>query len=51
MELLHHRVREELESLPEDTKERFRRIAELIQSYGLERSEWDLALERAKGVK
>ena len=37
VELLDDRVREELESLPFDMQARFRRIAELIQAYGLER--------------
>ncbi|MEZ6074070.1 MAG: type II toxin-antitoxin system RelE/ParE family toxin [Pirellulales bacterium] len=37
VELLDDRVQEELESLPEDMKARFRRIVELIQGYGLER--------------
>jgi phage-related protein len=37
VELLDDRVQEELESLPDDMKARFRRIVELIQGYGLER--------------
>ena len=37
VELLDDRVREELGSLPDDMKARFRRIVELIQGYGLER--------------
>jgi phage-related protein len=37
VELLDDRVREELEALPLDMRARFRRIAELIQGYGLER--------------
>lgn len=37
VELLDDRVRAELESLPVDMQARFRRIAELIQGYGLER--------------
>ncbi len=37
VELLDDRVREELESMPFDIQARFRRIAELIQGYGLER--------------
>ncbi|MGO9895284.1 MAG: type II toxin-antitoxin system RelE/ParE family toxin [Bryobacteraceae bacterium] len=36
VELLDDRVRDEVEALPADMKARFRRIAELIQSYGLE---------------
>ena len=37
VELLDHRVREELEDLPSDRKARVRRIVELIQTQGLER--------------
>ena len=37
VELLDDRVRDELEALPPDMRARFRRIAELIQEYGLER--------------
>jgi len=37
VELLDDRVREELEILPHDMQARFRRIVELIQTYGLER--------------
>jgi hypothetical protein len=37
VELLDDRVRDELEALPPDMQARFRRIAELIQGYGLER--------------
>lgn len=37
VELLDHRVRDELETLPLDMLARFRRIVELIQGYGLER--------------
>ena len=37
VELLDDRVREELEILPADMRARFRRIVELIKSYGLER--------------
>ena len=36
VELLDDRVRDELEALPPDMQARFRRIAELIQGYGLE---------------
>jgi phage-related protein len=36
VELLDARVRDELDALPFDMRARFRRIAELIQSYGLE---------------
>lgn len=36
VELLNETVAAELEALPNDMKARFRRIAELIQSYGLE---------------
>ncbi len=36
VELLDDRVRDEVEALPADMKARLRRIAELIQSYGLE---------------
>ena len=37
VELLDDRVRDELDALPPDMQARFRRIAELIQGYGLER--------------
>jgi phage-related protein len=37
VELLDHRVHDEIEALPEDMKARFRWIVQLIQSYGLER--------------
>ncbi len=37
VELLDDRVQDELEELPVDMKARFRRIVELIQTYGLER--------------
>jgi phage-related protein len=37
VELLDDRVRDELDALPPDLQARFRRIAELIQGYGLER--------------
>ena len=37
VELLDDRVRDEIEALPPDMQARFRRIAELIQGYGLER--------------
>jgi phage-related protein len=36
VEILDARVRDELESLPDDMKARFRRIVELIQGHGLE---------------
>jgi phage-related protein len=36
VELLDHRVREELEALAPDMQARFRRVVELIQGYGLE---------------
>lgn len=37
VELLDDRVRDELDALPVDMQARFRRIAELIQGYGIER--------------
>ena len=37
VELLDHRVRDELDALPPDMQARFRKIVELIQGYGLER--------------
>ncbi len=36
VEVLDARVQEELDALPGDMKARFRRIVELIQTYGLE---------------
>ena len=36
VELIDERVRDELESLPDDMKALFRRIVELIQAFGLE---------------
>lgn len=36
VDLLDSSVREEIEALPADMKARFRRIVELIQTYGLE---------------
>jgi phage-related protein len=38
VELLNGQVRNELDALPADMRARFRRIVELIQSYGLERT-------------
>jgi phage-related protein len=61
VELLDDRVRDELEALPFDMQARFRRIAELIQEYGLERvhephikhlhgSLWEMRMKGKDGI-
>lgn len=61
VELLDHRVHDEIEALPEDMKARFRRIVELIESYGLERvhephvkflegSLWEMRIKGRDGI-
>jgi phage-related protein len=61
VELLDGRVREELDALPADMKARFRRIVELIQSYGfdqlrephvrhLEGSLWEMRMKGKDGI-
>ena len=61
VELLDDRVREELDLLPADMKARFRRIVELIQSYGLDQvrephvrhlegSLWEMRMKGKDGI-
>jgi phage-related protein len=61
VELLDDRVIDELQSLPVDMQARFRRIVELIQTYGLERvgephvkhlesSLWEMRMKGRDGI-